>query len=124
MNTAFNKEEDIMMYTDFDGLSSEVATFNCNSSVTEAGQLVKMVGSGTVGKCTSGDNPIGVTVNVRNGYAAVQVKGYIKVPHDGTLTVGYHNISAADDKKLKLNSTNGIQRAVIESLNNVAGVIL
>lgn len=113
-----------MMYADFSGLNSEVATFNCNSSVTQSGQLVKLIGSGMVARCASGDNPIGVTVNVRNGYAAVQVRGFVQVPHDGTLSIGYHNISAADDKTLKLNNTSGINRLVIESLNGVAGVLL
>lgn len=113
-----------MMYANFDGLHSEVATFNCDSSVTAPGQLVKMIGSGTVGKCTSNDPPAGVVLNVRNGYAAVQIKGFVQIPHDGTLSVGYRNIAAATDKKLKLNDTTGVKRLVIESLNNVAGVLL
>lgn len=113
-----------MMYANFEGLHSEVATFNCDSSVTAPGQLVKMVGSGMVGKCTNNDPPVGVVVNVRNGYAAVQIKGFVQVPHDGTLTVGYRNIAAANDKTLKLNDTTGVKRLVIESLNGVAGVVL
>lgn len=58
MITVFKIREGVNMmaiYSDFKGLNSEVATFKCNSSVTEAGQLVKLVGSGMVGKCTAGD---------------------------------------------------------------------
>lgn len=112
------------MYANFKGLNSEVATFSCNSSVTESGQLVKLIGSGTVAKCLSGDQPIGVVVNVRNGFAAVAVRGYVQVPHDGTVTIGYRNISAVDDKTVKLDNTNGIKRLVLESANGKAGILL
>lgn len=112
------------MYANFKGLNSEVATFNCNASVTEPGQLVKLIGSGIVAKCVSGDQPIGVTVNVRNGFAAVAVRGYVQVPHDGTITIGYRNISASDDKTVKLDNTNGIKRLVIEAANGKAGILI
>lgn len=112
------------LYANFKGLNSEVATFSCNSSVTQAGQLVKLVGNGAVGKCTSGDQPIGVVVSVRNGYAAVAVRGFVEVPHDGTVTVGYRNLSASDDKTVKLDNTNGIKCLVLEAKNGVVGFLL
>ena len=112
------------LYANFKGLNSEVATFSCSSSVTQAGQLVKLIGSGMVGKCTSGEQPIGVVVNVRNGYAAVAVRGFVEVPHDGTVTVGYRNLSASDDKTVKIDNTNGIRCLVLEAMNGVAGFLL
>lgn len=112
------------IYSDFKGLNSEVATFKCNSSVTGAGQLVKLVGSGMVGKCTAGDQPIGVVVNVRNGFAAVAVRGFVEVAHDGTVTVGYRSISASDDKTVKIDNTNGIRCLVLEAMNGKAGILL
>ncbi|MCQ4021526.1 MULTISPECIES: hypothetical protein [unclassified Ruminococcus] len=112
------------MYADFKGLNSEVVTFNCNSTVTEPGQLVKLIASGMVGKCASGDQPIGVVENVRNGFAAVTIRGYINVNHDGTLNIGYRNISASDDKTVKLDNTNGIKCLVVETLSGKAGILL
>lgn len=112
------------MNTSLEGFANQVATLKCNSTVTQAGQLVKIAASGTVGKCTSGEVPVGVTVNVRNGYAGVLMKGYTNVKHDGTVTAGYRKISASDDQTVKLDDTNGIGVIVVDIDGDKAGIIL
>lgn len=113
-----------MAYSNFRGLNAEVATFNCDSSVTTKGQLVKMSGSGSVSKCADGDLPIGVTVNVKNGYAAVQIRGFAEIAQDGTISaVGYQSISACDDQTLASNTTNGIEKLVLERSTDKVGIL-
>ncbi len=78
----------------FNGFNEEVLTFIADSSVTE-GALVKMKASGTVEKASDGDGFIGVCLNVRNGYAAVQVEGYVECAFSGTADVGSAVLTAA-----------------------------
>ncbi len=81
------------MNVDFKGFNENVVTFEATSAVEE-GNLVKMNGNFKVAPCAENDNFIGVCVGVRDGYAAVQLSGYVELPFTGTAAVGMKGIVA------------------------------
>lgn len=107
----------------FSGYNENVVTFAVDDSTVLMGTPVKMTSSKTVGACSDGDNMIGVAVNVRNGYAAVQLTGYIEMPTDEELTVGYNTLCAAQGGKIK-SSENGREYLVAYVDSDIAGIIL
>ena len=106
------------------GLDKQVVTFKCSSDITSPGQFVKMGGSNSVKLCGSGDEPIGVCLGVRNGYAAVQIRGYVEVKQNGTITVGYNTISAVTDSIIKRDYDSPLRVLVLYALGGVAGILL
>lgn len=77
------------------GYGENTATFEAQEGLTP-GNLVKMTGSGTVGPCDVGDLFCGMAVNVRGGFAAVQLSGYATLPYTGEAPApGYVTLSAA-----------------------------
>ena len=66
------------MNVNFNGAGENVLTFIADSSVTEAGIPVKVSADGTVAKCGANEPFCGICVGVRNGYAAVQIAGYVR----------------------------------------------
>ncbi len=107
----------------FSGYNENVVTFAVDDSTVLMGTPVKMTSSKTVGACDDGDNMIGVAVNVRNGYAAVQLTGYIEMPTDETLAVGYNTLCVAQGGKIK-SSESGREYLVACVDNSIAGIIL
>lgn len=109
------------MDINFNGFMENVLTFECDSAV-EAGDLVSMTASGKVGKAIENSNFIGVCVSTRDGYAAVQLAGYIEMPKSGTMNVGYNKlVTAAQGVK---SGSAGIDRLVIYSDDTTIGFIL
>ena len=78
----------------FNGFNEQVTTFEADSTVTE-GCMVKMKSTGTVTKCSADDAFLGVCLNVRDGYAAVQVEGFVEAALTGEVTVGDSILVAA-----------------------------
>jgi hypothetical protein len=92
------------MNNNFSNYPENVITFECDYEENiYMGTPVKMSKSNTVAACRPGENMIGVAVNVRNGYAAVQLSGYIEMPTDEAFEVGYRNIIVAEDNKVRSN---------------------
>ena len=58
----------------FDGVGQVCATF-LDGGVSQ-GQVVKVTGRGTAGKCGAGDGFCGVVLHTRAGACAVQVRGF------------------------------------------------
>lgn len=112
------------MNINFSGYNENVVSFAVdeNSEVT-MGTPVKMVSSATVGACDDGDIIAGVAVNVRNGYAAVQLSGYIEMPADTMLPIGYQKLVATTSNKVKCDD-NGREYLVVYSAGGVVGFIL
>lgn len=111
------------MDINFGGYRENVVTFAAENDVV-AGVAVKMSGSGTVCACESDDTMIGVAVNVRNGYAAVQLSGYAEfVTDDSNITVGYNKLKCGTDNKVVLSDT-GREYLVISMYENKVGIIL
>jgi hypothetical protein len=82
------------------GFGERVATFAAAEGVA-AGVLVKISANGTVAPCTAGDVPCGLCVNVRGGFAAVQLGGYLRLPYTGTVALGRALIAANTSSSVK-----------------------
>lgn len=111
------------MNVNFKGFMEEVTTFECDSTVT-AGVPVKLLSSGKVSACADGNNFIGVAVNVRDGYCAVQLHGYVEMPVSGTVAVGHQKLSAAASGKIKANTSTGREYLVLDTSADNIGFIL
>lgn len=111
------------MNVNFNGYGENVATFIADSSLTEPGVPVKIVADGTVGACSSGEKFCGICVAVRDGYAAVQLTGYVKVKTNVKLTLGYAKLTSGANGAVASNSA-GIERLVIDSNETSAGILL
>lgn len=111
------------MNVNFSGYNENVVTFEVDESTVVMGCPVKMTSSDTVGLCEDSDVMSGVALNVRNGYCAVQLTGYIEMPTDETFEVGYNKICAAADSKVK-SSDSGREYLVVHTQPGVVGFIL
>ncbi|MBQ2094187.1 MAG: hypothetical protein II190_06370 [Ruminococcus sp.] len=107
----------------FKGYGENVVTFNADSALTEAGVPVKMTADSTVGKCSANDKFCGICVNLRDGYAAVQLSGYVVVPAAAKLNAGYQKVAVNSAGKLAANE-NGREVLVVISSATEAGIIL
>jgi len=76
----------------FEGIGEVMATFEAEENV-KAGQVVKVSGNGTAAPCAAGDRPAGVAAAVKNGCAAVQVRGFATVSATG-VGIGWAKLSA------------------------------
>lgn len=110
------------MNVSFNGYNEGIATFEADSTVT-VGIPVAMSDNGKVTAAST--DFCGICTGLRNGYAAVQLSGYIKVAYSGSLTVGYSKL-AASSGKVAVSSTNGRDILVVDvdSTNGIAGIIL
>ncbi len=111
------------MNVNFNGYNENVVTFETKSSDVVMGTAVKMSESSTVAKCADDEAFAGVALNVRNGYAAVQLSGYIEMPTDDNIEVGYQKLVCASGNKVKV-SENGREYLVVYKDTNVVGFIL
>lgn len=111
------------MDVNFNGYNENVLTFIADSGITNPGVPVKISASGTVSKCSTNDVFCGVCVNVRDGYAAVQLSGYVVVPAAAKLNVGYQKVAVNSAGKLAANE-NGREVLVVISSATEAGIIL
>lgn len=111
------------MKVNFNGYNENVATFVADSKLTTAGVPVKISADGTVAACASGDNFCGICVAVRDGYAAVQLSGYVTVKTGAKLALGYTKLVAGASGVIAAN-TSGREHLVINSTASEAGIIL
>lgn len=111
------------MDINFCGYGENVATFLTSGTVAP-GTPVKVSASGTVSACANGDNMAGVAINVRDGYAAVQLAGYVELAtSDSTITPGFIKLCSAGSNKVKAAST-GREYLVVTKSDNSVGIIL
>ena len=96
----------------FDGIGQELVTFEAASGVT-AGHVVKMADNGKVSKCSEGDDFCGVALNVRNGYAGVQLRGFVTLKCAGSETVGYNSLVADGSGGVKKATSGGVNVLVV-----------
>lgn len=106
----------------FNGFNENTVTFEADASVFK-GALVKMIDDNTVAACESGDKVCGICVNVREGYAAVQLKGYAEVAVSGAVNVGYQSLAAASSTTMQSDET-GREYLVVSADTETAGIIL
>lgn len=108
------------MSVGFNGFGENVATFETASGVA-AGKPVAVSANNKVQNVTSGAF-CGICVNVREGYAGVQLRGFVTMPYSGSVSVGYQKLAAAAGGKVTVDTTNGREYLVIE-VNSTAGTI-
>ncbi len=111
------------MKVSMEGFEEKVVTFEAEDAVT-AGELVLLTGNGRVGPCANaGDVPAGVALSVREGFAAVQTGGYMKLPCASDMTVGWHQLALNSD--LAVAETAGGRCALVTDVSDgVCGAIL
>lgn len=107
----------------FNGYGENVVTFNAGSGLTTAGVPVKISGDGTVAPCAENDVFCGVCVNVRDGYAAVQLSGFVVLPAAAKITAGYQKVAINSAGKVAAN-VNGREVLVVSSSATSVGIIL
>ncbi len=111
------------MNVNFNGYGENVLTFIADSSLTETGVPVKISDDGTVANCGANENFCGICVGLRNGYAAVQLAGYVRVSAAAKIDAGYRKLAASSNGRVAVNSS-GRELLVVDSTATEAGIIL
>jgi hypothetical protein len=114
------------MKVSLNGLGEQVATFEAENAVT-AGSMVKMTANGTVGVCAASEPFCGIALSVRDGFAAIQLCGYVgNVPYAGTgMAVGYKVIAATVDGKVQVNASGrNLLVTDVDTAASTCGIIL
>lgn len=111
----------------FNGIEELVVTFR--SGGVQAGQLVTLRENNTVTPAGQGVAPVGIVRNVRNGHAAVQVKGYMRLPYTGAAPgLGWTALTCAGPASLKTAETAGSGRDClvvnVDETNKYVGLFL
>lgn len=102
----------------FEGIGQVVATFAASDEV-QPGMAVALTGDSTVGLGKAGDAPCGMALSVKNGMAAVQVSGMVKVGYSGTApAVGMGIIAGDGAGKIKTVTTGGINCLIVSVNTN------
>lgn len=110
------------MNVNFNGYGENVTTFIADDSVS-AGVPVKITDNGTVSACATGDKFCGVCLDVRDGYASVQLGGYVELPAKTKISVGYQTLGVGAGGKIEASGT-GREYLVVDSTATTAGIIL
>lgn len=83
------------MSISFGGIGEVAVTFMTSGDVKK-GNVVKVTGNGTVAVCGASDRFCGVVLNVSDdGYATVQLRGYMKAKYSGTEPAVGFNVATA-----------------------------
>ena len=114
------------MRVSFEGIGQWSATFACTD--VQEGQVVKISGTGEVGKCADGEAFCGVVNTVgRDGEACGVVRvGMVTVPYTGSApTLGWSGLAADGNGGVKADSAGAkvLVAAVDESAMNVTFVL-
>ena len=97
----------------FDDIGQVLATFEADSGV-EAGQVVKVTGSGQVGPCSAGDLFCGVALS-GGPFAGVQVGGFVEVSATGTVALGWTKLAADGQGGVQAAASGGREYLVVEA---------
>ncbi len=111
------------MNLSFNGFSENTITFEADTTLTKAGVPVKVEQDGKVALATTGDRICGVAVNVREGFAAVQLRGYMEFPCAQVIPCGFQKIGADAQGNLVL-ADEGTEVLVVTSKDDKTGFIL
>lgn len=111
------------MNVNFNGIGETVATFIADASLTQTGVPVKVSDSGTAAACDSGDVFCGVCVGLRDGYAAVQLRGFAALPASAEIGAGYRKLAVDSNGEVEENNS-GRELLVVQSDSDEVGVLL
>ena len=110
------------MSINFKGYGENVATFAADNTV-EAGKFVVMDDNYSVTAAASGDEVFGYCLSVRDGYAAVQLEGYVEAPVSGEVELGSGQLAAASATAIAQGES-GAYYKVVYVTDSVVGCIL
>lgn len=109
------------MKVSFEGIGEQVISFAAESGVS-AGLPVKLSANGTVAAADSGGRFMGVCIAAEDGFAEVRTAGYVELKYSGTApAVGYANLAADADGKVKAASTGG--EYLVLKVDSAAGTV-
>lgn len=115
------------MSVSFEDIGQVLVTCKAGDGVAVGG-VVKMSGNGTVAGCAAGERFCGVAVSLsEDGYAAVQVKGFVTVPcADSKVVPGWAALTADGAKGVKTadSGDKGGEVLVVSVENDTAVVCL
>lgn len=111
------------MNVNFNGYGENAVTFEADSNLTTAGVPVKMTDNGKVTACASGEVFCGICLSVRDGYAVVQLGGYVTVPAKTKIAAGYKKLATGENSCVAV-STSGREYLVVNSTADSVGFIL
>lgn len=111
------------MNVNFNGYCENAVTFEADSNLNTAGVPVKMTDNGKVTACANGDVFCGVCLSVRDGYAVVQLGGYVTLPASSKIAVGYKKLATGENSTAVV-STSGREYLVVDSTADSVGFIL
>ena len=112
----------------FNGTENAVLTFEVGT--VTAGYTVAMSANNKVANATSGDAVVGILLNKRNGFGAVQVRGYAEVSYSGDTapSLGFNELVADGSGGVRLvgNTESGRAYLVVnlDTTNKIAGLFL
>ncbi len=110
----------------YEGVAEQVIALEVDAAsepVVEAGTMVALSGNGKVKACPASTAPIGVVQRVENGTAAVQVAGYMRLPCDADMAVGYALLALDSDGALAAGSGRGGIVVDVDADAKICGVI-
>ena len=84
------------MDINFNGFQEAVLTLECESTV-QAGDFVLMSASEKVRTAADTESFIGKCLSVKDGFAAVQLKGYVEAKKGGNVSVGVTKLVVGTD---------------------------
>lgn len=103
----------------FNGFGENVLTFETQGTVN-AGEPVMISSSGKVSAASGAF--CGVCRAVRNGYAAVQLSGYVTVPYSAAPNVGYVKL-ASSGGSVAASEASGAREYLVADVDTVAGTV-
>ena len=106
----------------FRGYGENVATFEADNTV-EAGMFVVMDENYSVKAAGAGDEVFGYCLSVRDGFAAVQLEGYVEAPVSGEISLGSGQLAAASSTEIAQGES-GPYYKVVYVTEDVVGFIL
>jgi len=103
------------MSISFGGIGEYAATFyNSPDAPAAAGRAVKISGNGEVSLCSAGDGFAGVCISAGPQFAAVQLRGFVKLPYSGAApSLGFCRLSADGSGGVKADSS-GREHLIVE----------
>lgn len=110
------------MNVSFNGFNENTVTFEANGTIN-VGAPVMITANGKVSAANGAF--CGICRGVRNGYAAVQVRGYAVFSYTNAPSVGYSKLSASSGK-ITADNSNGREYLVIDvdTAAKTAGIML
>jgi hypothetical protein len=108
------------------GYNEQIATFECDANLAK-GDLVKITQNLKVAKAdTDNDMFCGKAISVRNGFASIQLSGYMEATYSGTISLGFKTVAVDSSGNVKTVTTGGNKILIVnvDTVNNKIGFIL